>query len=235
MSTRNQQSESLVMDLDLGGSDRRRPAAGRGAGQSAQRDLFAKIEVNPFTVLFDCNEGLPYSFDGMTEGGRQIVVPIEKANLLWGDYTICGMDTQVSIERKSLDDLYKTLTHGRARFKNEIIALNEPTYQFAAVVIEATMEEIANPLLQDPAWENGTNPASIVGTIWQWQIRWPRVHWWPAGSRRGAEKWTFMMLRRFWDEKRKEEKRAMKEVKREGESRTHSDGGHILSNSKGIS
>jgi len=196
------------------------PAKSRGnhaAAASTAAGAFKKMKILPWTLRIDTAEQLPYTFDGMEEDGKAIVVPTKRENIVWGDYGIDGLHTEAVIERKSLDDLYKTLTHGRARFEREMEALNESPYKFAAVVIEAFWGEVQNPFLQDPNWENKTHPNSIMGTIYQWLIRYPRVMWWAAGSRRRAEEWTFMMLNRYWVElnKRKESAREQEKEKRQ--------------------
>jgi len=164
---------------------------------------FRKMEVCPFTILYDSSEGLPYTFDEMKWGRKPLVVPTEKFNILWGDYSIQGFDRTISIERKSLGDLYGTLTRGRNRFRNEIAALNESPYEYAAVVVEASWVEICDPTKQDPGWTNRTNPESIMGTIVKWGQKYPNVRWEAAGSRREAEVWVFQKLREFFEEKQR--------------------------------
>lgn len=54
-------------------------------------------------------------------------------------------------------------------------------------------------------WHSKLNPRSVEGTIVAWSLRFPRVHWWPMGSRRAAEVRTFGALEMFWRMKQKEE------------------------------
>jgi ERCC4-type nuclease len=164
---------------------------------------FKKVEILPWTMRIDTAEQLPYTFDNMEADGKQIIVPTNRENIIWGDYAIDSLHTEAVCERKSLDDLYKTLTHGRERFSHEMAALNEPPYKFAMVVIEASWDEVQSPFLQDPNWSNQTYPNSIIGTIHQWMVRYSRVQWWAAGSRRQAEEWVFMILNRYWIEREK--------------------------------
>lgn len=74
------------------------------------------------------------------------------------------MENQLAVERKSLDDLYDSVTWGRDRFEREIIRLDEMgngerTRHFSAVVIEATWPEIVAPAEHRPGWENRTGSA----------------------------------------------------------------------------
>jgi ERCC4-type nuclease len=163
------------------------------------------LVVCPFTVVRDSREQLPYEFTGMVgTAGEPLVVPTVVKGLPSGDYSIDGMEDQVAIERKSLDDLYGSVTWGRERFEREIFRLNAMVsadrMRFAAVVIEASWPEIMAPLEYRPGWINQTEPRSVEGTIVAWSIRFPRVHWWACGDRRGAECRTFSILRKFWEE-----------------------------------
>lgn len=174
-----------------------KPGDGEGTPQ--------RLAVNPFTVICDSREQLPYEFTGMTDkNGKALLVPTKIKGLASGDYSIEGMENQLAIERKSLDDLYGSVTWGRDRFCREIERLNvlaaETAGGFAAVVVEATWSEIVAPADYRPGWENRTDPRSVEGTIIAWSIRYPRVSWWPCGDRRGAECRTFSILRAFWKE-----------------------------------
>jgi len=148
----------------------------------------APLTVCPFSVIVDTREQLPYTFHGMG-----MVVPTVPHGLRSGDYSIDGMEDHTAIERKSLDDLYGSATWGRKRFEAEIARLNDLP-GFAAVVIEADWREIAAPSEHRPGWINQTDPASVVGTVNAWSVRYPRVHWLACGSRRETEIRTFGLL-----------------------------------------
>ena len=167
------------------------------------------LAICPFTILVDTREQLPYDFSGMTTNdGELLAVPKRIIGLPSGDYSIEGMQSSVAVERKSLDDLYGSVTWGRRRFEHEIVrldAMSEDSHSgFAAVVIEAHWREILDPREHRPGWINETNPRSVEGTIAAWSVRYPRVHWWACGDRRGAELRTFAILRAFWNEQQKQ-------------------------------
>ena len=158
------------------------------------------LVVAPFTIVVDSREQLPYEFGGMEgSAGETVVVPMVVKGLASGDYSIEGMEDRIAVERKSLDDLYGSVTWGRDRFEREIERLAELT-GFAAVVIEATWPEIMAPAEYRPGWINQTEPRSVVGTVLTWAMRYPRVHWITAGDRPHAEVITFGILQRFWKE-----------------------------------
>jgi len=192
------------LQFDLNGI--RVPRAVRDHGkEEVTPSALRQMVVCPFTVVVDSREQLPYEFSGM-EGpaGETVVVPTVIRGLPTGDYSIQGMIDRVAVERKSLDDLYGSVTWGRERFEAEIGRLNTkawlPPGGFSAVVIEATWPEIMAPAEYRPGWINQTEPRSVEGTIVAWSIRYPRVHWWACGDRRGAEQRTFSILRKFWEE-----------------------------------
>lgn len=177
------------------------------AGDGGPGDPFGRLAVCPFTVVVDSREQLPYDFSGMTSQttGETLVVPVLVRGLPSGDYSIDGdgMENRIAVERKSLDDLYGSVTWGRVRFEAEIARLNDlAAGGFAAVVIEATWPEIVAPVEHRPGWINQTDPRSVEGTIVAWSIRYSRVHWWACGDRRGAECRTFSILSKFWDEQK---------------------------------
>lgn len=177
--------------FDLGGLRIPKPR-GQGSPRTGINP-FADLSVAPFTIIIDSREQLPYSFDVL-----DCVVPTITKGLASGDYSVAGMADAVAIERKSLEDLYGSVTWGRERFEREIERLN--SFQSAFVVVEATWPEISDPAAHRPGWENRTDPRSVEGTITAWSIRYPRVHWWACGGRRAAEVSTFSILKKFWEE-----------------------------------
>ena len=58
-----------------------------------------------------------------------------RGTLHTADYSIMGYESQFAIERKSLQDLVGSLTHGRARFTRELQRL--AAFQFKRVLVEA--------------------------------------------------------------------------------------------------
>lgn len=165
------------------------------------------IVLCPFTVLVDTREQAPYTFDAMPLSGRdrgkRLVVPVEFRGLKSGDYSAVGLEHELAIERKSLADLYSTLGQGRARFEAEFLRLSE--LRFAAVVIEADVRDIWRPAENNPNWHSRLDPRSVEGTIVAWSIRYPRVHWWPMGSRRAAEVRVFQTIWKYWEEREERE------------------------------
>lgn len=160
-----------------------------------KRQAMAPV-LSPFVVRIDTREQWPWTFDGICAGAdldhALIDVRSVVGTIASGDYSIDGMQDRVALERKSLEDLYSTLTHGRQRFVRELERLAE--LDMAAVVVEAGWHAIAH----EPPPRSRANPRSIVASILAFQQRYPTVAWITAGSRRLAEGLAYRSLERFW-------------------------------------
>lgn len=81
-------------------------------------------------ILVDTREQLPYW-------------PTNRKTLIVGDYTTNKLHNKFHIERKSLQDLYGTLTNGNNRFKAELF--RAAYYQIKIVVfVEGTHDDFIN-------------------------------------------------------------------------------------------
>ncbi len=142
---------------------------------------------NDFTIIIDTREQKPFEFpDG---------VPTIVSGLRAGDYSIVGFQEQVSIERKSLADLYQTCGKGHERFERELDKLSH--YRYSAVVIEATWFEIA----RRPPMRSRMKPKAVIASLQAWELRYG-VHIHAQGPRPLAARLTYLMLHRFWRDKR---------------------------------
>lgn len=176
--------------------------------------------VMPFTILIDQREQAPYSFGDMPPKSewRDLppIVRTREEYLKTGDYQLADVpDLWAAVERKSLEDLFGSLSPngGRDRFRREIERLAE--FRFAAVVIEGTLLEICKPENYRDGWRSELNGRSAFETISSWETRWPGVHWIPCGSRRLAEIKTFSLLEKAW--RRWEESRRQEAMKLQAE------------------
>jgi len=152
-----------------------------------------------FTIIVDTRETAAYGFErsSYTQLGRvPFLVAKRREYLPTGDYSIDGLKDLVTVERKSLPDLFSTLGQNRERFKAEHERMAEMA--FAAVVIEASWYTITK--LQ-PAYSQ-LDPNSVHGTAVSWMQRYG-VPWIAACNRELAEETTFRLLERFWIERTK--------------------------------
>lgn len=160
--------------------------------------LVDKVGRFAIPVVIDTREQRPFTFEGMkcdaADGGGPLTVPTVRGTLKSGDYSLRGYETAVAVERKSLEDLYGTLGQGRERFERELVRLS--SHRFAAVVIEATWPEVC----ADPPPHTSLPPKTVFRSIVAWSVRYPAIHWFPAGPRRLAEVTTFRLIERFLKE-----------------------------------
>lgn len=154
----------------------------------------------PRAIVVDTREQLPFSFGGLRAdvsygagNSATLIIELVTGTLAAGDYSLWGFTDQVAIERKSIADLFGTLSQGRDRFVRELERMQD-TLQFAAVVVEADWSEILNR----PPLYSELPPKIVHRSVLAWQQRYPRVHWWMMPDRRLAEVTTFRILERFW-------------------------------------
>ena len=140
---------------------------------------------------------VPYAFEDMrtdkADGGIPLTVPIVEGTLKSGDYSLKGFESRVAVERKSLADWYGTLGKGRDRFERELERLRE--YEFAAVVIEASLTEITT----QPPRHSELSPKVVYRTLVAWTVRYP-IRFIMCDCRRLAEITTFRLLERYLKE-----------------------------------
>ena len=149
-------------------------------------------------VIVDSRESKPYLFENIytKHKGQRVLVPVEVQvkKLNSGDYSLLGYEDQVSVERKSVNDLVSTIFHSRPRFERELERLSE--MMFSAVVVEGSWLDV----MKYTRDETSGNPRSIDASITAWMIRHPMTHWCFRPSRRYAENLTFRILDRFFKE-----------------------------------
>ncbi len=155
--------------------------------------------IPPFTIIVDTREGAPFTFTGMREDSRHDYrsrfVAVEHQGLRTGDYSIKGYTDRVTVERKSLPDLFASLggIGGKRRenfqAEHERMAHYVNFGNFAHVVIEANR---ADAWLNTPA-HSGLCYRAVLGYELSW-FRKYGVRWWWAGGRAEAEVLTYDLL-----------------------------------------
>lgn len=137
-------------------------------------------------LVADTREQAPYQFE-------QYDCELAHASLPTGDYSIAGLEGHAAIERKSLDDLISCLMgDGRKRFERELARLRG--YDMAAVVIEASMEDV-----RQHNYRSKMQPHAVLQSILAFQVRYGVPFTW-AGSREGGEYCTYWALSKFMRE-----------------------------------
>lgn len=102
-------------------------------------------------VIIDSNEQRPWTFEGQD-------IETEKRKLATGDYSLDGLESRVSIERKSANDFVSTVMSSRSRFYRELERLR--SFDFRCVIIEIGIRE-----LMSGDYRSKSNPESILGFV----------------------------------------------------------------------
>jgi len=108
-----------------------------------------KLKKSDITILIDTREQMPLHFEQAKTG------PV---TLTTGDYSLKNFENEVCIERKSLGDLLSSLGTDRERFMKEILRMRG--FEYAALVIESSLQEIANG-----NWQSRISSASVIGSL----------------------------------------------------------------------
>ena len=103
-------------------------------------------------ILVDTREQLPY----------WAPPEAQRVALVVGDYTTEKLLGRFHIERKSLADLYGTLTSGHRRFRREILRAQERSIQLV-VIIEGTKKDMAE--LKFPKGNERKTPGFVIVRI----------------------------------------------------------------------
>ncbi|MFZ2445860.1 MAG: ERCC4 domain-containing protein [Syntrophobacteraceae bacterium] len=148
-------------------------------------------------ILIDTREQAPFVFSKFTE------LEVERAALPTGDYSLPGFEDRIAIERKEVNDLVACLKGAnRERFERELS--RGRSYDFFAVVVEATLEDLIRG-----RYRSEMKACSVVQSILAFQVRY-RVPFIWCGGRVGAEYVTFSLLQKYFEEIEKRYKTACK-------------------------
>jgi ERCC4-type nuclease len=140
-----------------------------------------------FTILVDDREKTPFEFPG---------VPIETARLDVGDYTVKYGDLDFrdvfAVERKSLDDLTRSVGVDRKRFEAEIQRAR--SLSNFSVVIEAWEHEC-----EMGRYYSRIHPNAVFGTLDKWSTyKYPYMEYEWAGDPYNAAQRTLYLLDRWF-------------------------------------
>ena len=178
----------------------RKQSAKIGARLSDQ-DTMATCE---FTVVIDTREQLPFRFEGFLadadRGGMPLLIPTQTRSLGdgHGDYSILGMEEQVSIERKSPGDAISTFDAKGERLGQWLRTLDFLAgIRTKAVVIECTFGQMLTQIVA-----RGNRPRKVIQKqllsqvlAWQQDYLVPFIF---ADDRRMAEYFTYRILKRHY-------------------------------------
>lgn len=147
------------------------------------------IDVPEFCIICDTRESKPYNFLTVSSPPPKTI----RKKLDTGDYSILGMEESgITIERKSLIDLFGSVGKNRKRLEAEFVRMRK--FDYAGIVIESSLSDIFNK----PPSRSKMNPKAVFRTIISWSVRY-NVHVWPMWNREAAEKTTFLLLKNYYD------------------------------------
>jgi DNA excision repair protein ERCC-4 len=107
-------------------------------------------------LVVDSREQTPWTFQSPTVSGA----------LQYGDYSVLGLESLISIERKSLTDLLGSLTNDRARFETELKRARSLHKFF--IIAECSPADL---LVESFGKLSRAHPRSVWGTICAWSTR----------------------------------------------------------------
>ena len=134
-------------------------------------------------IVADTREQRPFPF-------AKYEVEVERAALPSADYSLPGFEDRAAIERKELGDLVGCLMGGgRERFERELRRLS--IYELKAVVIEASMRDVADGL-----YRSEMKPHAVLQSVFAFQVRY-NVPFLFCSDRAGAEYATHSLLAKY--------------------------------------
>lgn len=142
-------------------------------------------------ITVDSREQAPFTFTGPRYEGTTTTT----GTLQSGDYSLNKLESLVSVERKSLQDLVMCLGRERERFEREM--QRAAAYDSFLVVVEASFGDLATH-----QYRSQLNAHSACQSVLAFTARY-RVPFLFAGSRTAAEYATWGFLRQYLESARK--------------------------------
>jgi DNA excision repair protein ERCC-4 len=140
------------------------------------------MKIRPTAVIDDSREQVPFAFEHL---------PVVRAGLATGDYSVVGLEHLIACERKELADLLACCGRERDRFKAELQRLR--AYRFRLLVVEADADD-----LERGDWRSRLTPNHVLGNLSAWCAQYG-LPIWLGGSHEAAgrfvERWLYQCAR----------------------------------------
>jgi DNA excision repair protein ERCC-4 len=142
-------------------------------------------------IKIDTREQRPWKFPVGTD--------IVYGKLDEGDYAVEGLEGKFGIERKSLNDIWGSLTSGRDRFERELQRVKDKGYLKFIIIIEATPSAFCNPADEGRL----ITPQSLQATVRAWRKRYDIEFLFLKDRKKAAAyaKWWLSQKKQEWDER----------------------------------
>jgi len=146
----------------------------------------AELRVDDLTAICDTREQKPLDLSPML---------VRRAGLDTGDYSIAGLESVVTVERKSLPDLLACVGVERERFNREMLRIL--AFPHKMLIIEATW-----PAIRAGGWRSQVTPNAVAGSLLGWMSRGIPCFFAPDHEAAGAivRHFLFLSARRRWYE-----------------------------------
>lgn len=132
-------------------------------------------------VVIDTREQRPFTLT-LPEDGETTRQKLDS-----GDYSLEGLESIFSIERKSLDDWIGTILNSKGRFRRELQKLQ--TMCFAAVVIEGNVSDVLSG-----NYTSKVKPEALLGMGCQLMLQYSPIHFIFASDRPHAARLVSELL-----------------------------------------
>ena len=121
----------------------------------ALRSLGELADARP-CIIVDTREQEPLPIERL---------PVARAGLYTGDYSVAGMEHVFAVERKSIPDLVSCCAaSNRERFENELHRLRGFRFRRLLIVGDRADIEAGN-------YRSNIRPASVLGSLAAWEVR----------------------------------------------------------------
>jgi DNA excision repair protein ERCC-4 len=115
------------------------------------------IDLSNVVLIEDTREQSGY--------GPLFTQPYIRQGLAVGDYSVCGLEDRIALERKSLADLVGSFTSGRTRFEAEFRKAR--SFEYFAVVVEAPLSHV----LEGRFDHSQAKPQAIFESMTSWSVK----------------------------------------------------------------
>lgn len=150
-----------------------------------------------FVIVVDSQEAkYPYLFSGELIVRKRLLVD----GIRTGDYSIQGFERKITIERKTVTDLYSSLSTRRVKFMEEMERIQ--FFECKALVVEGTYDQVINaPKTGYVRKFSGLRRESLLGSLVKINME-HGITVIFAGNRKNGEEWTLHTLKMFYKKKR---------------------------------
>lgn len=136
-------------------------------------------------IVIDTKEQAPWRFDS--------VHTIIRRSLDTGDYSIESYESLITVERKSLDDLVRTVIHDWQRFSRQLRRMAAMDY--GVIVVDSTIQAV-----EEKKYSGETHPNSVMGKVNAIYLEFGVPTFW-MGDRTTSAKWVENLFKLYLEKR----------------------------------